>query len=657
MANRAGYIQLGRDIGRDDAILSAAATDQRHADVSLRAGWWRAGFPGADPSPSPIIKLRPVTDQIQTNTILNSRYQMQRILGEGGMGAVYLAMDLQHRRPVAIKVARLGGLEARDQFRREAAFLKRLHHHSLPRVWDYFSDTQRDFLVMEYIPGEDLESLVYRQGPQPEWLVLRWADELLDGLEYLHDQDPPLIHRDIKPGNLKLRTDETLVLVDFGIATELHPDKDTDEGALAVTPGFSPPEQYSDQPTDARTDIYSVGATLYFLLTGQTPPAAIDRIEGRAQLDAPSKRVASLSPSTDMLVLKALNLRHGERWAAATDMRHAVAYAAQYLATSTFKKNAANPAIATKSLPTAVTPVTRSIRRTGLAFALVLLAVALAAGAMFALRASEPPPVASQAAGATETDPSPSPTTTAASSAMAAATQSSAASPTAVGDNVVSVSAGVVAGGSLPPDATHSANDAAPSVELTPTSTYIVQVSTSTPTRQATQTPTATRSATTPTTVKTAATPVAVAPTATSPPAAFSVIAGLVSPLPGDAGNGTRLFQWQVQSGGLNAGEAFEVRFWRSGQDPLQSGLGVAGTTRESQMTINLDGAAATLPGQFMPGEYLWGVVLVNQSPYAPIRLISEARSFRFDGSTTEPSGPPPGPTRQPDSKATCYLS
>ncbi|MCB0199434.1 MAG: protein kinase, partial [Anaerolineae bacterium] len=136
-----------------------------------------------------------MAENIHTNTILNNRYQVQRILGEGGMGEVYLAIDLHHRRPVAIKVARLSGLEARDQFRREAAYLKRLHHHGLPRVWDYFSDTQRDFLVMEYIPGEDLETQVHRQGPQPEWLVLRWADELLDGLDYLHTQDPPIIHR------------------------------------------------------------------------------------------------------------------------------------------------------------------------------------------------------------------------------------------------------------------------------------------------------------------------------------------------------------------------------------------------------------------------------------------------------------------------------
>ncbi|HRI57393.1 MAG TPA: serine/threonine-protein kinase, partial [Anaerolineae bacterium] len=193
-----------------------------------------------------------MTDEIRTHTILNNRYEIQRELGRGGMGAVYLAQDLRYRKPVAIKVARLGSPEARAQFRREADYLQKLHHHSLPRVWETFSDTQRDFLVMEYIPGDDLETLVQRKGAQPEWQVLRWIDELLDGLAFLHTQTPPIIHRDIKPGNLKLRGDGSLVLVDFGIAKEYLPGVNTFAGATAVTPGFSPPEQYSDSLTDAR---------------------------------------------------------------------------------------------------------------------------------------------------------------------------------------------------------------------------------------------------------------------------------------------------------------------------------------------------------------------------------------------------------------------
>ncbi len=190
-------------------------------------------------------------DEIHTNTVLNGRYQVQRVLARGGMGAVYLAQrvlarggmgavylawDQQHRRQVAIKLARLADPEARAQFRREAGYLQRLSHHSLPRVWDVFSDTQRDFLVMEYIPGDNLDELVRRAGKQPEWLVLRWADELLDALNYLHNQNPPIIHRDIKPSNLKLRQDETLVLVDFGIAKEYLPDVHTQTGSTPTGP-------------------------------------------------------------------------------------------------------------------------------------------------------------------------------------------------------------------------------------------------------------------------------------------------------------------------------------------------------------------------------------------------------------------------------------
>ncbi len=238
---------------------------------------------------------------------------------------------MQNRRPVAIKVARLAGPEARAQFQREAVYLQRLHHHSLPRVWDYFSDTQRDFLVMEYIPGEDLETLVQRKGPQPEWLVLRWADELLDGLEYLHSQNPPIIHRDVKPSNLKPRQDETLVLVDFGIAKEFVPGMDTLPGASAVTPGYSPPEQYSNTVTDARSDIYSVGATMYFLLTGHHPPPAPDRASGDRKLLPPSQFIPDLSTGTEMVVRKALSLPRDERWANAADMRRPLAQNAQQL--------------------------------------------------------------------------------------------------------------------------------------------------------------------------------------------------------------------------------------------------------------------------------------------------------------------------------------
>ena len=266
------------------------------------------------------------------------------------MGAVYLAQDMQNRRTVAIKVARLPGPEARAQFQREADYLQKLHHHSLPRVWDYFSDTQRDFLVMEYIPGEDLETLVHRKGPQPEWLVLRWTDELLDGLEYLHSQNPPIIHRDVKPGNLKLRQDETLVLVDFGIAKEFLPGTDTSPGANAVTPGFSPLEQYSDIVTDARTDIYSVGATMYFLLTGHIPPPAPDRASGDKKLLPPSQLVPDTTAGTEMVARKALSLPRDERWANASEMRSALAQASQQRAaretppkTSSFKIPGAPP--------------------------------------------------------------------------------------------------------------------------------------------------------------------------------------------------------------------------------------------------------------------------------------------------------------------------
>lgn len=581
--------------------------------------------------------------------VLNGRYQLQRVLGEGGMGAVYLALDLHHRRQVAIKVARLTGLEARDQFRREAAYLKRLHHHCLPRVWDYFSDTHRDFLVMEYIPGEDLEALVHRKGPQPEWLVLRWTDELLDGLDYLHNQDPPIIHRDIKPGNLKLRSDDTLVLVDFGIATELLPEKETQAGALAVTPGFSPPEQYTDKPTGPRSDVYSVGATLYFLATGVTPPVATDRIKSGAPLEAPSSKVAGLSASTDLLVSKAMSLEPEQRWASAAEMRRATVYAAQALA-GTQQAEIARVSVAETNAATAAPEgARRSRRRIGAALALLVVAVGLVAAAAVTWPGRSPgtdgeaTPVDNTASLSATPQGTPNPAAGAAqqsNSSLQTETQAAVAStpqPTAQVTAGTTLGAENVAAGA--PSLTPAGQDSASGVAAT--STPILRVRRATPTSQSPAT-------NTPAVTATRQTPAVATPAATRQPASAPELhVLLMTPNAGESGRGPLLFQWQVDAGALEPGQAFEVRFWREGEDPLTAGMGLAGTTKDTGLLIDLDGASNAVQ-QFSAGDYLWGVVLVNEGPYAPLQLVSEARSFRFDGAP-QTGGSPPGPTRQPD--------
>src|SRR5215831_15235795 len=155
---------------------------------------------------------------LSPNTILQNRYRIVRKLGEGGMGAVYEAIDQRVSCVVALKKILIGGSnEIREAFQREAALLANLRHASLPKVMDYFGESDGEFLVMEYIAGHDLaELLELRDGPFPLEQVLSWADELLKLLEYLHTREPPILHRDIKPANLKVTGEGEIFLLDFG---------------------------------------------------------------------------------------------------------------------------------------------------------------------------------------------------------------------------------------------------------------------------------------------------------------------------------------------------------------------------------------------------------------------------------------------------------
>jgi len=157
---------------------------------------------------------------LAANTILQNRYRVVRELGHGGMGTVYEALDQRVNCIVALKETLVTrDDEARTAFEREAALLANLRHQALPKVMDYFSENEGDFLVMEFIPGYDLAELLDLRGsPFPQSQVLRWANELLRVLEYLHGQNPPILHRDIKPSNLKLTKQGEIFLLDFGLA-------------------------------------------------------------------------------------------------------------------------------------------------------------------------------------------------------------------------------------------------------------------------------------------------------------------------------------------------------------------------------------------------------------------------------------------------------
>ncbi|MEO8434991.1 MAG: protein kinase [Pyrinomonadaceae bacterium] len=275
---------------------------------------------------------------LSPNTILQGRYRVVRKLGEGGMGAVYEAIDQRVSCIVALKetLATHDG-EAREAFEREASLLANLRHSGLPKVTDYFSENEGAFLVMEFIPGNDLAELLdLHGGPFSQAKVLRWADDLLGVLEYLHGQQPPILHRDIKPSNLKVTKEGEVFLLDFGLAKGSlgqMPTLVTGRSVRGYTPVYASLEQILGQGTDPRSDIYSLGATLYHLLAGVAPIDAPTRYHAiEEERDDPLPLIESInpqaSPGVTAVIHQALWIGRKQRHASAAEMRRALRNAA-----------------------------------------------------------------------------------------------------------------------------------------------------------------------------------------------------------------------------------------------------------------------------------------------------------------------------------------
>jgi eukaryotic-like serine/threonine-protein kinase len=271
-------------------------------------------------------------------TILQGRYRIIRQLGQGGMGAVYEAVDQRLDTTVALKETLFSEERLRKQFEREARLLARLHHPALPRVSDHFSEGDGQFLVMQYIPGDDLSEMMNRKrGPFPANQVLTWADQLLDALDYLHTQDPQIVHRDIKPQNLKLTARGQIILLDFGLAKGQAGDISRVTTAASIfgyTPNYAPLEQIQGLGTDSRSDLYSLAATLYHLMTGVKPPDALTRaaalVNGQPDpLLKASEANSEISPDIDEVLAKAMAQNREQRYATAVDMRRAFQEAEQ----------------------------------------------------------------------------------------------------------------------------------------------------------------------------------------------------------------------------------------------------------------------------------------------------------------------------------------
>ncbi|HXF68567.1 MAG TPA: serine/threonine-protein kinase [Thermoflexus sp.] len=266
---------------------------------------------------------------LKPGTLLHGRYKILRPIGRGGMGAVYEAEDtLLEGRRCAIKEILLSfeadpayREQARLQFYREASVLARLDHPNLPKVSDYFSEGDRDYLVMDFVPGRDLKELIDEARESGRFLdermVLSWAEQLCDALDYLHRQDPPVVHRDIKPSNIKLTPDGRIKLVDFGLVKLLAPDENRTITILQGrgTAAYTPLEQYGGDVghTDVRSDIYALGATLYHLLTNTPPPDARQRFLQPDALIPPRVINPRISPRVERAILNAMAMHPNDR--------------------------------------------------------------------------------------------------------------------------------------------------------------------------------------------------------------------------------------------------------------------------------------------------------------------------------------------------------
>jgi len=260
---------------------------------------------------------------LEKGTLIHNRYRVVDILGQGGMGSVYRAIDENLGVSMALKENLFTTDEYARQFRLEAVILANLRHPNLPRVSDHFilGDTGQ-YLVMDFIEGEDLRYRMERLGMLEEDDAAHIGAAMCDALNYLHTRKPPILHRDIKPGNVKISPDGHIYLVDFGLAKVYqNSSQATTTGARAMTPGYSPPEQYGTARTDPRTDIYSLGATLYAALTGVIPEDGLARAMDNAQLTPLRKRNSKVSRKLAATIEKAMSVDPIDRFQTAEEFK------------------------------------------------------------------------------------------------------------------------------------------------------------------------------------------------------------------------------------------------------------------------------------------------------------------------------------------------
>jgi len=273
------------------------------------------------------------TELLEPGAMLQSRYRIVGRLGMGGMGAVYEAIDLRLDHTVALKQILTSDETLWKQFEREARLMARLNHTALPRVSDYFTEGNRAFFVMQHVEGLDLAEMIAQQpGPFPQKSVVAWADQLLDALVYLHSHERQIVHRDIKPHNLRVTASGQIALLDFGLAksqSALLSDVVTCTSVFGYTPRYAPLEQIQDLGTSPQSDIYALGATLYHLFTGVKPSDALTRAAALVSAKPnPLRPACEVNPAIGLelsdIIGRAMAQNPDERFASAQDFREAL---------------------------------------------------------------------------------------------------------------------------------------------------------------------------------------------------------------------------------------------------------------------------------------------------------------------------------------------